>query len=101
MNGFVIHFFAMHETFMYIPFLSLRQKTPSLLFMLRKEELLCFVKKSSKHRKNINASSTIDFFLHIRADEVVFLQNLFCALAQFHFSEAFSEGQHCIPFLCH
>jgi hypothetical protein len=26
MNGFVIHFFAMHETFMYIPFLSLRRK---------------------------------------------------------------------------
>jgi hypothetical protein len=58
-------------------------------------------KKSSKHRKNINASSTIDFFLHIRADEAVFPQNLFCALAQFHFFEAFSEGQHCIPFLCH
>jgi hypothetical protein len=93
MNGFVIHFFAMHETFMYIPFLSLRRKTPSLLFMLRK--------KSSNHGKNINASSTIDFFLHIRADEAVFLQNLFCALAQFHFFEAFSEGKHCIPFLCH
>jgi hypothetical protein len=58
-------------------------------------------KKSSKRRQNINASSTIDFFLHIRADEAVFLQNLFCALAQFHFFEAFSEGQHCIPFLCH
>jgi hypothetical protein len=54
-------------------------------------------KKSSKRRKNINASSTIDFFLHIRADEAVFLQNLFCALAQFHIFEAFSEGQHCIP----
>jgi hypothetical protein len=66
--------------------------------MLRKEELFCFVKKSSKRRKNINASSTIDFFLHIRADEAVFLQNLFCALAQFHFFEAFSEGRHCIPF---
>ena len=51
-------------------------------------------KKSSKRRKNINASSTIDFFLHIRADEAVFLQNLFCALAQFHFFEAFSEDQH-------
>jgi hypothetical protein len=60
-----------------------------------------FRKKSSKRRQNINASSTIDFFLHIRADEVVFLQNLFCALAQFHFFEEFSEGQHCIPFLCH
>ena len=58
-------------------------------------------KKSSKRRKNINASSTIDFFLHIRADEAVFLQNLFCALAQFHFFEAFSEGQHYVPFLCH
>jgi hypothetical protein len=50
-------------------------------------------KKSSNRGKNINASSTIDFFLHIRADEVVFLQNLFCALAQFHFFESFSEGQ--------
>jgi hypothetical protein len=58
-------------------------------------------KKSSNRRKNINASSIIGFFLHIRADEAVFLQNLFCALAQFHFFEAFSEGQHCIPFLCH
>jgi hypothetical protein len=58
-------------------------------------------KKSSKCRQNIDASSTIDFFLHIRADEAVFLQNLFCALAQFHFCEAFSEGQHCIPFLWH
>jgi hypothetical protein len=61
--------------------------------------VLC--KRSSKRRQNINASSTIDFFLHMRADEAVFLQNLFCALAQFHFCEAFSEGQHCIPFLCH
>jgi hypothetical protein len=58
-------------------------------------------KKFSKCRQNINASSTIGFFLRIRADEVVFLQNLFCALAQFHFFEAFSEGQHCILFLCH
>jgi hypothetical protein len=91
--------------------------------MLRKEELLCFVKNPpdvakknfnasstidfSLHiivlriAKNINASSTIDFFLHIRADEVVFLQNLFCALAQLRFFEASSEDQHCIPFLCH
>jgi alpha-D-ribose 1-methylphosphonate 5-triphosphate synthase subunit PhnG len=38
-------------------------------------------KKSSKRRQNINASSTIDFFLHIRADEAVFLQNMSCALA--------------------
>jgi hypothetical protein len=45
MNDFVIHFFAMHETFMYIPvFEPSAKKTPSLLFMLRKEELLCFVK---------------------------------------------------------
>jgi hypothetical protein len=58
-------------------------------------------KVSSKCHQNINASSTIIFFLRIRADEAVFLQNLFCALAQFHFFEAFSEGQHCIPFLCH
>jgi hypothetical protein len=82
-------------------FWAFGEKTPSLLFMLRKEELLCFVKKSSNRGKNINASSTIDFFLHIKADEVVFLQNLFCALAQFHFFEAFFECQHCIPFLCH
>jgi hypothetical protein len=58
-------------------------------------------KKSSKRSQNINASSTIDFSLHIKADEAVFLQNLFCALAQFHLLEAFSEDQHCIPFLCH
>jgi hypothetical protein len=58
-------------------------------------------KKSSKRCQNINASSTIDFFLHVRADEAVFRQNLFCALTQFHFFEAFSEGQYCIPFLCH
>jgi hypothetical protein len=57
--------------------------------------------KSSNRRKNINTSSTMGFFLHIRVDEAVFIQNLFCALAQFHFSEAFSEDQHCIPFLCH
>jgi hypothetical protein len=108
-------------------FLAFGEKTPSLLFMLRKEELLCFVKnppivaetlmlcqqyvfsstsecfvkQSSKRRQYINASSTIGFFLHIRADEAVFLQNLFCALAQFHFFGAFSEGQYCIPFLCH
>jgi hypothetical protein len=50
--------------------------------------------KSSNRRKNFNASSTIDFFLHIIANEVVFRQ-------QFHFFEAFSEDQHCIPFLCH
>jgi hypothetical protein len=94
--------------------------------MLRKEELLCFVKnppivaktlmlrqqwvfphirvlrkKSSKCRQNINALSIIDCLLHIRVDEAVFLQNLFCALAQFYSFEAFSEDQHCIPFLCH
>jgi hypothetical protein len=34
-------------------------------------------KKSSKCRKNINALSTIDLFLHIRADEAVFLQTYF------------------------
>jgi hypothetical protein len=56
-------------------------------------------KKSSKRRQNINASSTIDFFLHIKADEAVFLQNLFCALAQFYFFEAFSEGQTLYPLL--
>jgi hypothetical protein len=62
-------------------------------------------KKSSNRSKNTNASSTIDFSSTVEWDpafgEVVFLQNLFCALAQFHFFEAFSEGQHCIPFLCH
>jgi hypothetical protein len=91
----------MHETFMYIPFLSLRRKNtiPSFHASLRRAFILR--KKSSNHGKNINASSTIDFFLHIRADEAVFLQNLFCALAQFYFFEAFSEGQHCIPFLWH
>jgi hypothetical protein len=44
MNGFIIHFFAMHETFFTYRFRAFGEKTPSLLFMLRKEELLCFVK---------------------------------------------------------
>jgi hypothetical protein len=91
MNNFVIHFFAMHETFTYIPvFEPSAKKTPSLLFMLRKEDLLYFMKNPPIIAKTY-ASSSIDFFLHIRADEAVFLQNLFCALAQFHFFEAFSE----------
>jgi hypothetical protein len=29
---------------MYIPFLAFGEKTPSLLFMLRKEEFLCLVR---------------------------------------------------------
>jgi hypothetical protein len=33
--------------------------------------------KSSERLKNINALSTIDLFLHIRADEAVFLQTYF------------------------
>jgi hypothetical protein len=33
----------MHETFCTYRFLACGEKTPSLLFMLRKEELLCFV----------------------------------------------------------
>jgi hypothetical protein len=41
---FVIQFFAMHETFYTYRFLACGEKTPSLLFMLRKEEPLCFVK---------------------------------------------------------
>jgi hypothetical protein len=54
MNGFVIHFFAMHETFMYIPFFEpSAKKTPSLLFMLRKEELLCFVKNPPRIAKSL------------------------------------------------
>jgi hypothetical protein len=52
--------------------------------MLRKEELLYFVKNPP-----------------IVAKTLMLRQQLFCALAQFHFFEAFSEGQHCIPFLWH
>jgi hypothetical protein len=43
-------------------------------------------------RKNINASSTVDPFFHIRTDEVVIL-SLLCALAPFHFCKAFSEDR--------
>jgi hypothetical protein len=53
MNGFVILFFAMHETFMYISFLSLRRKTPSLLFMLRKEELFSSLKNPPSVTKTL------------------------------------------------
>jgi hypothetical protein len=41
---FVIKFFAMHETLCTYRFLAFGEKTPFLLFMLRKEEFLCFVK---------------------------------------------------------
>ena len=58
-------------------------------------------KKCFKRHHNIDASSIIHFFLYFRADKSISLQSLFCALAQFHFFEAFSEGQHYIPFLCH
>jgi hypothetical protein len=44
-------------------------------------------KKSSKYRKNINASSTIDLFLHVRADEAVFLQTYFVPYHNFIFSK--------------
>jgi hypothetical protein len=52
---FVIHFFAMHETLYTYCFLAFGEKTPSLLFMLRKEKDLCFVKMSML-RKNIHTS---------------------------------------------
>jgi hypothetical protein len=48
-------FFAMHETLCTYRFLAFGEKTPSLLFMLRKEEFLCLVRTSTL-RKNINAS---------------------------------------------
>jgi hypothetical protein len=41
---FVIQFFAMYETLCTYCFLAFDEKTSSLHFMLRKEELLCFVK---------------------------------------------------------
>jgi hypothetical protein len=56
---FAIHFFVMHEIFIYIPFWAFGEKTPSLLFMLRKEKFHaswkyayfvkhpCFVNKGS------------------------------------------------------
>jgi hypothetical protein len=55
---------------MYIPFLSFRGKTPSLLFMRREEKDPCFV-------KNIQASYTRDIFFCNRADEAVFLKSYF------------------------
>jgi hypothetical protein len=36
---FVIQFFAMHETLYTYRFLAFGEKTPSLLFMLRKEKV--------------------------------------------------------------
>jgi hypothetical protein len=52
---FVIHFFAMHETLYTYRFLAFGEKTPSLLFMLRKEKDPWFM-KISMLRKNIHAS---------------------------------------------
>jgi hypothetical protein len=51
---FVIQFFAMHETLYTYRFLAFGEKTPSLLFMLHKEENWCFV-KISMLRKNLPA----------------------------------------------
>jgi hypothetical protein len=68
--------------------------------MLRKEGLLCFIKNPAIVAKTLMLRQQY-IFPPIRADEAIFLQNLICALAQFHFFEAFSEGQHCIPFLRH
>jgi hypothetical protein len=52
---FVIHFFVMHESLYTYRFRAFGEKTPSLLFMLRKEKDPCFV-KISMLRKNIQAS---------------------------------------------
>jgi hypothetical protein len=71
-NFFVIQFFAMHETLYTYRFLAFSKKTPSLLFMLHKEENPCFV-KISMLRKNLPASYTKDPFFCNRADEAVFL----------------------------
>jgi hypothetical protein len=49
----VIHFFAMHETLHTYRFLAIDEKTPSLLFMLRKEKDPCFVKISMLRKKGI------------------------------------------------
>jgi hypothetical protein len=38
-------------------------------------------KKSSNRGKNINASLTVNFFLHIRADEAVFSSKLILCLS--------------------
>jgi hypothetical protein len=45
----------MHETLCTYRFLAFSEKTPSLLFMLRKEKDPCFM-KISMLRKNIHAS---------------------------------------------
>jgi hypothetical protein len=85
----MIQLFTMHETFTYIPFLSLwRKKTPSLLFMLRKEhpysvKILQFPKK---HLCFMNNGSPF----HIKMTKMYFLKTYF---VPWHFFETISEAQ--------
>jgi hypothetical protein len=60
MNRFVIQFFVMHETLCTYRFLAFGEKTPSLLFMLRKEELFMLCKNPPyfvKHQCFVNNKS--------------------------------------------
>jgi hypothetical protein len=68
----------MHETLRTYRFLAFGEKTPSLLFMLR-EEYPYSVKIYSFRKNIILCEQWISS--SYQSDEVVFLENLFCALA--------------------
>jgi hypothetical protein len=55
---FVIQSFAMHETLCTYRFLAFGEKTPSLLFMLRKEECLCFMRMSILRKEHPSSVKT-------------------------------------------
>ena len=60
--AFIVQFFTMHETLHTYRFWAFGEKTPSLLFMLHKEELLCFVKNPPyfvKHQCFVNNKSLL------------------------------------------
>jgi hypothetical protein len=78
-------------------FWAFGEKTPSILFMLRKEKISCFVKISILCKISKLHKQRIPSFCN-RADETVFL-SLLCALAHFHFYKAFSDDWLRIQFV--
>ena len=83
----------MHETSHTYCFWAFGEKTPSLLFMLRKEKDPCFIKISMLHKEGS--------LLLWQGWWSCISRSLLCALAHFHFYEAFAEEQLRIRFSCH
>jgi hypothetical protein len=82
----------MHETLHTYRFWAFGEKTPSLLFMLRKEKDPCFAKISMLRKEGS---------LLLWQGWCCISRSLLRALAHFHFYEGFIEDQLRIRFSCH